>query len=261
MNNSGDDLVRDRLRESIPLRAESASALDELRPRMVRARTRRRQAQAALSVVGAGAIVFGGLLLVGQIGDTATELDVAGLPDDSKVLDQSEAAADGEGQAPAAPPSTTDVDRPVEESSESQQPAPTVIESTTVAPAITVAPTTSGSDSTATTSEVVTTDRPSTTEPETTTSETTTTTASSTTTSVQTSETVETPCGTLEVELAGSGIGLIATNPNPGMSVDVKNAGLEQLEVSFERVGQHCEVIVENRNGEVWSEVEEEDEE
>jgi len=229
---------------------------------MVRARTRRRRAQAALSVVGAGAIVLGGLLLVGQIGDTATELDVAGLPDDSKVLDQSEVAADGEGQAQAAPPSTTDVDGPVEEASESQQSAPTVIQSTTVAPGIAVAPRTSGSDSTATTSEVVTTDQRDTTEPETTMSETTTTTtASSTTTSVQASEIVETPCGTLEVELAGSGIGLIATNPNPGMSFDVKNAGPEQLEVSFERERQHCEVIVENRDGEVWSEVEEEDEE
>ena len=82
MNDSGDDLVRDRLRKSIQLRAESASALDELRPRMVRARTRRRRAQAAVSVVGAAAIVLGGLLLVGRIGDFTTELDVAGLPDD-----------------------------------------------------------------------------------------------------------------------------------------------------------------------------------
>jgi hypothetical protein len=254
MNDSGDDLVRDRLRNSIPLRAESASALDELRPRMVRARTRRRRAQAVASVVGAGAIVLGGLLLAGRIGDTATELDVAGLPDGSKAV------VDGEDQTPVAPPSTTDVDGPVEEASESQQPAPTEIESTTVAPAITVAPTTSGSKSTATTSEVVTTDQPNTTEPETTTSQATTTTAPSTTTSVQASEIVETPCGTLEVEIVGSGIGLIATNPNPGMSVDVKNAGPEQLEVSFEGEGQHCEVIVENRDGEVWSEVDEEDE-
>ena len=118
----------------------------------------------------------------------------------------------------------------------------------------------SGSDSTATTSEVVTTDQPNTTEPETTTSEAITTTASSTTTSVQASEIVETPCGTLEVEIVGSGIGLIATNPNPGMSVDVKNAGPERLEVSFEGEEQHCEVIVENRDGEVWTEVDEEDE-
>jgi hypothetical protein len=59
----------------------------------------------------------------------------------------------------------------------------------------------------------------------------------------------------------GSGIGLIATNPNPGVSVDVKNAGPEQLEVSFESERQHCEIIVENRDSEVWSEFEEEDEE
>jgi hypothetical protein len=59
----------------------------------------------------------------------------------------------------------------------------------------------------------------------------------------------------------GSGIGLISTDPNPGFEADVKNSGPVQIEVSFEGEGSpHCEVIVENRNGQIWSDVDEENE-
>jgi hypothetical protein len=63
------------------------------------------------------------------------------------------------------------------------------------------------------------------------------------------------------VEIVGSGIGLVSTDPDPGFEVEVKDSGPDQIEVGFEGDEvPHCEVTAENRNGQIWSSVDEDHE-
>lgn len=253
MSDPIDDRIRDRMRDSYPLDHGSSSVLDELRPQMTRARSRRKAVQASVGAAGLGALLIGALLLAPRLsqGDPS-ELELAG-PTESSVADD-----DG------GPESTTsELGRTVEE------PASSVVEDTTSLAPVTSAepPTTTPSSAadptTATpsttiesssTSDGVTTTAasPSTTEAETTT----TTSESSSSTNASQVSTVTTACGTLRVELVGSGIELVSTAPTGGVSVDVKDSGPETVEVRFRSDDRDCEVHAENRGGQLWTDIE-----
>ncbi len=263
-----DDLIRDRMRDSYRLDHTSDVVLEGLRPRMARARTRRKALQASAGAVGAGALLLGGLMIASQLADDSSELHLAGGVEVGSDIE------DSNSKALSSPSSTDELGRLVENPEDNSALAPTTSDpqdatateppttidseesGTTTSPNTTVEPATSVEGATtgpATTVEPSTTAAPTTTvEPSTT--------AAPTTTEAPSSTTINTACGSLEVELVGSGIELVSTEEHNGVDVEVSNSGPEKVEVSFEGGGSHCEVIAENRNGEVWSDVSEEDE-
>ncbi len=243
MTDPVDDLIRDHMRDSFPRGDGSSAVLEELRPQMIRARSRRRVVQTSAGMATLSAVLIGALLVLPQLGGTPSQLDVAG-PDGSGTV------VEPENPKSLDSPATTDVlGRTIEEPSD--QDADVVPSSPTVVPDATTTTT-----QTSTTAALTTT----TTQTSTTTAQTSTTAAPRTTTT-QTSGLITTPCGSLVAEIVGSGIGLVSTEPNPGFEAEVKNAGPAQIEVSFEGDEQpHCEVTVENRNGQIWSDLHEDDE-
>ena len=219
-----DDLIRDQMRDSFPLgqgTPAATSTLDALGPQMTRARSRHRARQTSVALVGASVLIVGLFTIVPKFGESDSELNLAGPT--TSTLD-----TDALGRS-LEDPSSTGV-----EPTTTAAPTPTSTPTTTAGPTTTAAPTATAPPTT--TLEPTTTDAP-------------------TTTTEPDANVITTSCGTLEIELVGSGIALVSTNPNSGFAVDVKEDGPSKIEVSFESEGLHCEVRAENRDGQLWSEV------
>ncbi len=78
----------------------------------------------------------------------------------------------------------------------------------------------------------------------------------STTTTQGTNTTViESACGSIEVATSGENITLLDVAADPGYEIDEKDDGPENVEVSFEGPGGHCEIKAEVRNGVLWTDV------
>lgn len=235
MTDPVDDLIRNQMRDAFPQENEPSTILDELRPRMVRARRQRRALQTTAGIATLGAVLIGVLLVLPTIGGAPSELEVAG-PDGSSTIVQPDDAKAAESPATTSLPGST-----IEDSSQDG----TDVAPSTPSQAPTTTQATTSSQATMTTQVTTTTQA--------------TTTSAPTTSSPPPPGLVVTPCGSLVAEIVGSGIGLVSTDPNPGFDVDVKSPGPTQIEVSFEdEADSHCEVIVENRDGQIWSDVDEE---
>lgn len=223
-----DDLLRTRMREHFPRADSSARVLEELQPRMGKARMHRRFGIAVSSAVGVLSISFGVLAVLPDTADEATIVD---------VTDNS-----------AAERSLEDIDPTTEDPTSETTSEPTRTP-TSDASAITATTTSRVVGVTSTTTEA----------PASTTAATTTTSAESTPSGAPDSPgRITTDCGVVEVELDGAGIRLVSTEANLGFSVETHNEGAEKVEVSFERAEDHCEVVAENRGGEIWIEQENE---
>lgn len=255
MSDPIDDRIRDRMRDSYPLDHGSASVLDELRPQMARARSRRKALHASVGAAGVGGLLIGALLLAPRLGpgDPST-LELAGPTESSLVADDidaesttSEVGRTVEDPSPLAADETTTL-APTTSVGEPSTTQPVPEEPATSSPSTTIE-SSSTSDGVTTTAAA-----PSTTEPGTTSS--TAAEQSTSTSGAPQVSTVTTACGTLEVELSGSGVELVSTSPNAGVTVDVKDSGPDTVEVRFRSDSRDCEVHVENRGGELWTDIE-----
>lgn len=93
-----------------------------------------------------------------------------------------------------------------------------------------------------TTAQATTTSRPTTARP--------TTTRPASTTSLGSGESrLESDCGSVIVRVRGNSISVVEVDANPGYQTDVKSTGPEEIEVSFERTRDHCEISAKVVNG------------
>ena len=259
MTDNTDDLIGDKMRDSFPLgqhESTAAATLDALRPQMQRARSRRRATQTSIVMVGVSLVVVGVLALLPRLGGSSnSEVNLAGATDNTADVD------DPDKPKALGSPTTT------KRSTTTEGPTTTAGPTTTEGPTATAAPTattkrsstTEGPTTTAGPTTTETTTGPTTTQGPTTTTAPTTT-ENTTTTTAQSANIINTDCGTVEVALVGSGIELVDANANTGLTVDVKHAGPDEIEISFEGAGMHCEVKAENRDGVLWSDTDNEQE-
>jgi cytoskeletal protein RodZ len=238
MSNDFDDKLRERLQQSFPATATSRNALNELGPALGSARRRHTLVTGVLSLVALGVMGVGALGLIAAMQDDSTPDVVVGAPSPGDVSEVSTTAA----------PSDVPVD-------------PTVnlkdgTTATITAPAPTSTP--------PTTTDAQPTSAPSSTSPPTTTQPTTTVLGAATTTPPTTvdprNQSVDSDCGSIMVTVNGTAIVLIDVNADVGFEIDEKNAGPEKIEVSFENEEAHCEITAEVRDGQLWTDIRNEDE-
>jgi cytoskeletal protein RodZ len=221
-----DDELRRALRELAPSQADAHAVLDELKPRMRRARRHRRVGIVALSgfVVGggvAGAISLIDIsgttrLVVTDSGPSASEIDDDVLSTAVEVPTPTDpAVGDTRGTSPVASSEATEV----------TEPAGSVVTSE---------PDDDGSD----TSAVVT--PPDTSEPVVTPP----TTASTVSTQPPAPQRYDivSDCGSITVTFDSATVRLVATLPNPGFVTDVKGDGPREVEVGFADRVDECEL-------------------
>jgi len=252
-----DDLIAGRMRARYSTVSPSPAVLESLWPSLRRARRRRRAGQAMSGVFAVSAVVFGLIVALPQSSDQPVSVDTAGQPEDdgggSADRARSEGTVHDVDKALVSPSSTSEPNTEDGPASEADvESATTAPQPTTIAPN-TNAPITQESSTTAPTTTV---SSAPTTAPSTTTAAPTTTNAPTTTEASVSPGTIESECGVMVVELVGSGIGLVSVDPIAGAEVDVKKSGPEEIEVRLDAGSVHCELNAENRNGQIWSEVE-----
>lgn len=242
-----DDLHR-ALTAAYPTTYEATTAYDELRPTLVRNRLRQLVRQGATATAAVALIMLGGSLALSRFTSTESDSTVIAGPasGDSIDADESEPSdaelpvtshADGvaQGGAPAA--------------GGNSQPATASESNTTALPTDEPAPTSTvpeadpndgGSAPTASPP------MPSSAAPPT--SE-----AASTTTPTTTASTAatvfESVCGSVSYTVDGRDVALVEAIAANGGEADIKSAGPEMIEVSFEGRGDHCEITIEWKNG------------
>lgn len=210
-------------------------------------------------VLAVSAVVFGLIVALPELSDRPVSVGTAGQPEDgggsSNDGARSPDIADDVDKALVSPSSTSE---PITENRPVSEPD---VEGATTAPRVTTIapnPTTPTTQESSTTAPTTTVSSAPTTAPSTTIATPTTTNAPApTTTEASVSpQTIESECGVMVVELVGSGIGLVSVDPIAGAEVDVKNSGPDEIEVRLDAGSVHCELNAENRNGQIWSEVE-----
>ena len=70
-----------------------------------------------------------------------------------------------------------------------------------------------------------------------------------------------TQCGFVTIDITNTEITLISVDPFEGFERDVKNSGPETVEVSFESSRDHCELKAEIRDGELWTDIDDDEHE
>ena len=70
---------------------------------------------------------------------------------------------------------------------------------------------------------------------------------------------VDSDCGSIVVAYNGTAIMLIDIDADDGFEIDEKKAGPDEVEVSFENEEAHCEITAEVRDGQLWTDIRNED--
>lgn len=248
-----DDRLRCELQQAVGSSADAHSVLGNLTPSMRRARRRhvRHQAMAATTGLLAIAAVVAGVGTYSPNHDRTTV--VAAAPTgEANAHDESPTLSATANVVTSAPTTASTVDSSAAVTSSSTTSWPT----TAPGPAPTTSAPTSPAESTSSTSgPSVSTSIPPTSDISSSTTEPTATTGGPTTGVPSNEQTVESVCGSMVVLIDAANISLVDTQPDPGFGTDIKSAGPEQVEVSFEGSEGHCELKAEVRNGQLWSDV------
>lgn len=245
MSDQFDDQVRAEMqarldREGPPAGGASAT-LDELMPRMVSSRHRRRMAVGAAMTSVAVVVTAGAAALTGSLGGEDRQAVLVNPASGSTVTSDSPSASQS--------PTTTDDRLGGSPATDTSLPSGGAT-STSVQPGVT---TTTLDDSPDPSSPITTIPGDA---------------STSTTTPGQTSttmpdgppaeprqEVLSSDCGTITVDVGGYDVRLLDTDPNPGMGVEIRKSGPDRVEVRFENDSRRCEIRAEVRNGDLWTEV------
>jgi hypothetical protein len=245
-----DERLRAVLQDSVAGDSASAAALRSVSPRL---RAARRRHQIRIAIVTTAALGLAG---------TAAAITIPRLSSDPSVIVVSGPDGPGTGVTPR-PTETTPVattgDVPTRRST-------TTVPSSDRAPIGTPNPPTPDAGNPTPTTGLSTTSAqptPSTTTPgaaggSTPTTGPSTSSAAQPDTSTTPAQVIETDCGSISVSIRGDSIWLTATQADPGYAEDVKEAGPQAVEVSFEGPGGHCEIHAWARNGVLMSEIDDE---
>ncbi len=245
-----DDELRERFRQVFTRPHDAGAALTALKPVMTRARRRRQvrtgASAAAIALVfasGAGAMTSRGDAppvdppavaippAVEILADPSTTVTTTIGPHESATTDQPAARPTTPGGAPLLDAELTTTTPPV------PRPTPTP---PAVSPTSTV-------------------DRPNTGPPTPTQSAVTTTVSPGpTATTPPAPVTIDSSCGSIVVQVEADTVTLLSVQADPGMAVDVKNDGPEEVEVSLEGPTGHCEIKAEVRDGQLSIDVDDE---
>ena len=237
MSDDFDDHLRSRLFDAVGPSADADSVLDDLRPALTRAR------RAAWLRTGAAGLV----LVLGTSGAAAAVLTTVDDGPESVVVATAPAMTTGSITSPMSEPTTTTA-----ETSVMSSPPP----STATSSASTVG--TTSSRPTETTHDADPTTTSNTADPTTTTSSASSAPSEPTTTERPSTSSIESVCGSIVVSVVGEVIELVRSLADDGYEIDEKSSGPESVEVSFESSTNHCEIKAEVRDGELWTDVDEE---
>ena len=260
MTDDFDDVLRSRLQQPVPTApADAHNVLGQLKPAIRRARIRRGVAVSAATL---------SLLGVSGVGLAAVTTSLTQEPSEVDILIDGNLLPEATAQTSTTGPDTDET----EDSSGEEQtgtaissaPATTVARSdsttTTAAPTRSVPtgnPATPGTTSaTDPPSSAPTTTRP--TSPATTTAPLapeTTTAPPITLPASPTQRTIQSNCGSITVTHDSNSVTLTGTQPGPGFAPDVKNSGLEEVEVGFENGDAECEITAWVESGELRTDV------
>ncbi len=260
MSDDIDDRLRSRFQEAFPVSAQSTQALTDIGPAMGRARFRLRARVVATSTVGV--LIVGGAILGVQSRPTEPSSVVVAGPGPGT---DSTLAGEPTTTVPADPDSRSGITHPglddggtgFETTSGSG-----VRSSTSTGVPSTGSDENSGSSgggSTTTGQPAISTTGPTTTESDDSGSTTTEPGSTTSSTSAASEETVVSDCGSIVVGISGSEVSVVSVSLLAGYSDEVHNPGPEKIEVSFEKESGHCEIEARVIDGELVTEVENED--
>jgi hypothetical protein len=259
MTDPFDNRLREKLRSSVPTTAESHSALAGLTPSLRRAR-RVRQLRTGLAGMAAIVVTAGAAAIT--LSNTASGHNttvVAAAPNDVTGASTTDSPTTAATPTSARPTSIGAAQADISGVGEERQGR--TLESTPgispeAGPSSTISTEPVAPTSDTTTSPTASTS-PSTTMPMNPSSSPTNT--SATTPAGQ--STIDSPCGSVVVSIDVNDLALIDVQPKAGFSVDQKDDGPETVEVSFEGPSGHCEITAEVRDGMLWTDDEDEEEE
>jgi hypothetical protein len=235
---AADDRLHRAFSAAYPETYEATAVYDELRPVLVATRRRQLIRNTALTTIAVAIVALAGSAALVRITSPASDLNVIAGPanDETATSVGGTAGSDGTdpGLSPPDPGGAGGQQAPADEAEpvphDQSTPAPADQQPTSpTAPASD--PTTSGATSTA----------PSVQAPSS---------ASTTTTASGSNATVfQSDCGSITYTVDGRDLTLVGAVSESGGRPDVKSAGPEKIEVSFEGRGDHCEIKVRWKDG------------